>query len=324
MPRRPRVFVEGAVHHVYNRFARGEAVFAGEGEAGRYVRLLREVKERDGFSLLAWCLLSNHYHLVVRGGPVSLSRSMRSLQGRFSQAFNIRHQRTGPVWQSRFHARPVVEEGYLRRLILYVHANPVRAGLAEDPATYRWCGHADLIGRRRGTLVDVDDALEVFGPTRRRARRQYVSSLEAELAGAERELPVLTPPPSSGDRELARRRDVARVDEQGVSTGPERPTVDADGFVATCAGILGVEVGDLGSRRRSPELVRARELIATLGLQRWRQRAKELARPLGFHPDSVSRLASRGSRRAVDDPTFRRDLDALDRRMIELGEETQR
>ena len=104
MPRMPRRFEEGRVYHVYNRFSRGEPIFEETVEVGRFLDLLSEVKQTDGFALLAFCILPTHYHIAFRQGPVSLSRTMRSLQGRFSQSFNIRHRRTGPVWQSRFKA----------------------------------------------------------------------------------------------------------------------------------------------------------------------------------------------------------------------------
>ena len=179
MPRLPRVLVEGGIHHVYNRFARGEAVFEGEWEVRRFLDLTGEVKERDGFVILAWSVLSNHFHLAVRMGPVPLSRSMRSIQGRFSQAFNIRRGRTGPVWQSRYQARLVDDSDYLWSLIVYIHMNPVRAGLVEDPMDYPLCGHREIVGRKESTLVDVDDVLLVFGETRRSARHQYVKAMEA-------------------------------------------------------------------------------------------------------------------------------------------------
>ena len=76
MPRCPRLFVEGGLYHVYNRFARGENVFADPEEAIEFVELLREVKQRDGLTVCAWALLSNHYHVALRTSVVPLSRPM--------------------------------------------------------------------------------------------------------------------------------------------------------------------------------------------------------------------------------------------------------
>jgi hypothetical protein len=85
LTRPARVFVEGGIYHVYNRLGRGERVFAAEHEAEEFTRILKEVAERDDLTVMAWCLLSNHYHLAVRSGEVSLGRSLRSLRRRWVQ-----------------------------------------------------------------------------------------------------------------------------------------------------------------------------------------------------------------------------------------------
>jgi REP element-mobilizing transposase RayT len=104
VPRRPRILIEGGLYHVYNRFARGECVFEDPEEAAAFVDLLREVKRRDGLTILAWALLSNHYHIALRTSAIPLSRSMKHLQGTYSRGFNRRWRRTGPLWQSRYQA----------------------------------------------------------------------------------------------------------------------------------------------------------------------------------------------------------------------------
>jgi len=76
MPRRPRVFVEGGIYHVYSRFARGAELFSDQGEASEFIEILRKVAARDELRFFAWTQMSNHYHLALRAGPVSLSRTM--------------------------------------------------------------------------------------------------------------------------------------------------------------------------------------------------------------------------------------------------------
>jgi putative transposase len=101
VPRSLRVFVEGGLYHVYNRFARGESVFSDREEAIEFVELLREVKRRDGLTVFAWALLSNHYHIALRTSAIPLSRTMQYVQGTYSRRFNRRWRRTGPLWQHR-------------------------------------------------------------------------------------------------------------------------------------------------------------------------------------------------------------------------------
>jgi REP element-mobilizing transposase RayT len=163
--------VEGGLYHVYNRFARGEGVFADPEEAVEFAELLREVKVRDGLMVYAWALLSNHFHLTVRTSAVPLSRSMQRLQGGYAKRFNRRWGRTGPLWQSRYQARYIDSQAYFERVVLYIHLNPVRAGLVDDPAAQVFCGHRELETRIRDPLIDVDHALISFGGTLKEGRK---------------------------------------------------------------------------------------------------------------------------------------------------------
>lgn len=118
MPRRLRVFVEGGLYHVYNRFARGEGVLADPEEAIEFAELLREVKRRDGLTVFAWALLPNHYHIALRTSAIPLSRTMQYLQGIYSLRFNRRWRRTGPLWQSRYQARIIDDQESYDRVMV--------------------------------------------------------------------------------------------------------------------------------------------------------------------------------------------------------------
>jgi REP element-mobilizing transposase RayT len=305
--------IEGGLYHVYNRFARGEEVFADPGEAIGFIDRLHETKARDGFSVLAWALMSNHFHLALRTSAVPLSRTMHTLQNGFSRNFNRRWRRTGPLWQSRYKAKLIQDQGYLVRIITYIHLNPVRAGLAEQPAGYVFSGHRELMGEIRPPLCDVDEALMVFGETAKVARRSYVSDLkqamkEDGLGDKVDELPWW-----KRDRQLEVDPDLPYVDVLGRSTGLERQSLRAEQFITLACECLRVDPEDVASRRQDSATGRLRRLIASCGVERWDQRAGHLAAILKKHPVVVSRWVSEAGRIRLEDADFAAELESLDR-----------
>jgi len=182
MGRRPRNLVPGGIYHVYNRVSRGQHVFRKDEEADRLEDLFSTTKKRDDFQILAWCVMSNHYHLALRMGEVSLSRSMRTIHHRFSQSYNGRHRVFGPFWQGRYRAKFVDDDEYLRQLIAYIHLNPVTAGVLKDASKYRWCGHREVLGRAVGRrLVDIEETMLAFHPRRKNALAGYRSAMSMTL-----------------------------------------------------------------------------------------------------------------------------------------------
>ena len=324
MPRRPRVFVEGALYHVYNRFARGEGVFGDPEEGIDFVERLREVKTRDGFVVFAWTLLTNHYHIALRASAVPVSRTMQFLQCGFSRDFNRRWGRTGPWWQSRYKAKLIDEPEYLSRVIHYIHLNPVRAGLTEDPSEYTFSGHRELMGKIRKPLCDVDEALLCFGRIVKSARRAYASGMKQAMKdeGLVEEVGKL--PWWGRDRELDLEDGRPYVDVLGRSTGLERPRLEAEEFVALAIGLLGVEVSQLSSRRQDSSTGKLRRMITSCGLERWGQRATMLAKVLNKHPVVVSRWVSEGSRLREADQGFSSAVEALDKALSAKALELRR
>jgi len=313
MPRRPRVFVEGLTYHVYNRVGRGEAPFKLQEEAERFWGLLCEVKRRDGLTVLAWCIMPNHYHVAVRTGSVPLWRSIRFLQHAFTQGFNRRCKVMGPLWQARYKARPVRETKDLVRVIAYIHLNPVAAKMVADPGKYRWSGHGELLRRVARPLLDADLVYGLFGGTRRQALRAYLGLVSQErsepwLGGRLERLPWWGAEP---DEEESGRG----IDALGARAGLERRRLPAVEFLARVEPLLRVGIVELAGAQRGAAVLEARELVAGVAVERWGVGVKELAGALGKSRDGVSQWVRRAARRRSEEPAFARRLNELDRKL---------
>ncbi len=173
MPRRVRVFVAGNIYHIYCRVARGEFIFDEPGEVDRWIQLVAYVARLFDLRILAWCLLSNHYHMVVQTGSLPLFGAMARLQGRYSKGYNRDRRFNGRVWQSRYKARLVLDAEYLWHVIAYVHLNPVSARMVDDPLHHPASGHAELLGLRAPALCDVGAALLCYDAEPRITRKLY-------------------------------------------------------------------------------------------------------------------------------------------------------
>ena len=307
--------IEGGLYHVYNRFARGEEVFADPEEGVEFVDLLRSLKQRDELQVFAWALLSNHYHLAVRTSVVPLSRTMRTLQGGFARAFNRRWGRSGPLWQSRYQTRLVDSQRYLEQLIFYIHLNPVRAGLVDDPEKHVFSGHREMLGKVSDPLLDVDEALSAFGKTAKAARRAYLRRLNAALTAEERSEVSERLPWWKPERELNPAEGRAYVDVLGRSTGLERRPLEAEEFIELACKALGVTSHSLTGPHKDRKTTRLRQLVATVGIERWGQRAGKIGEVLVRHPDVVSRWARAGAEKKTTDPEFAEAIDELDARV---------
>lgn len=148
-------FVQGHYYHVYNRGADRGAIFY---TPDNYLFLLRRVKEyaaRIEISVIAYCLMPNHYHFLLRqNGPHPVSAFVQAVFNSYTKAFNKMFGRSGTLFEGPFRAIPVEQDGYLIHLCRYIHRNPVEAGLVEHPAQWPFSNYREWVGERNGTLVD--------------------------------------------------------------------------------------------------------------------------------------------------------------------------
>lgn len=187
MARPLRIEFAGAVYHITSRGNAGDNIFTSKKDRRLFLSLLEEVKEKYNWFFHAYCLMPNHYHLLIETPDGNLSIGMRHLNGVYTQNFNKRHQRTGHIFQGRFKAILVQKESYLLELCRYVALNPVRAGLVPHPERWEWGSYLATIGTaEKPKFLSSDWILAQFGPDLATARRSYK---EFVLAGIRRESP---------------------------------------------------------------------------------------------------------------------------------------
>ncbi len=146
MARPLRIEFAGALYHLTARGDRREAIYEDDADRQSFLDVLAEVVERYNWVCHAFCLMTNHYHLVVETVEGNLSHGMRHLSGVYTQASNRRHGRTGHLFQGRFKGILVDRDAYLLELSRYVVLNPVRAGMVDEPGQWPWSSYRAMIG----------------------------------------------------------------------------------------------------------------------------------------------------------------------------------
>ena len=158
MPRCARVKSESGFYHVIAKGSGGQNLFEGVYDYRAFLELLAKACEKGGVNVIAYCLMSNHVHLLLEDAEGRLGEVMKSVLTGYAQRFNKLGDRVGHVFQQRFKSQPIEDEGYLLRAIRYIHNNPAKAGIcaARD---YPWSSYHEYVGVP--VLVDTTLALEL-------------------------------------------------------------------------------------------------------------------------------------------------------------------
>lgn len=174
MARPLRLDFPGALHHVTARGNARQDIFFTAGDRQHFLDNLGQVCDRLGWICYAYCLLGNHYHLLIETPNGGLSRGMRQVNGVYTQYVNRAHDRVGHLFQGRYSSVLVDKDSHLLELCRYIVLNPVRAGLVETPGEYPWLSYRATAGEVRGAgWLDSNTVLIMFGGVRRTARARY-------------------------------------------------------------------------------------------------------------------------------------------------------
>jgi putative transposase len=316
MPRQPRLDAPGALHHVMGRGIERTNIFRIDRDREDFLNRLANQCMEGSLIVYAWCLLSNYFHLLVRTGRQPIFRSMKKLLTGYAVNFNLRHKRTGHLFQNRYKSIICEDDPYLLELTRYIHLNPMRAGMVgelEGLNNYRWAGHSAIMGRVEREWQDIETVLGYFGSGREAVKKYEQFVREGVSQGRKPELvggglirsvggwsQVLSlkrrgVKVASDERILGSERFVERLlseaEEREKETlrlsrkAPDLPTV-ARGIVKE----EGIEESELRSGMRERRVVKGRRIFCQLAVRKMGYPGAEVARFLGVTTSAVNRL----------------------------------
>lgn len=178
MARKARLHLAGGVYHVMVRGNGGQDIFFEKGDRSHFYLLLQQGLERYGHRIHGFCCMPNHIHLVMQVQNIPLSQIMQNLSFRYTRWINTQQARRGHLFQGRYKAILVDADQYLLQLIRYIHLNPVRAGLVNDPVAYAWSSHRAYVGREELPWLSRDWVLSYFAKRATTARHRYAAFVQ--------------------------------------------------------------------------------------------------------------------------------------------------
>jgi putative transposase len=184
MTRPLRIEYPGAVYHITSRGNDKNSIFKEDQDREDFLNILGHVTKRYNWICHAYCLMTNHYHLLIETPDGNLSIGMRQLNGMYTQMFNRRNNRTGHLFQGRFKGILIQKDSHLLEVCRYVVLNPVRAGMVERPEQWRWSSYQATAGKERPSpCLTTDWILGQFSDERSSAEKKYRQFVSEGVGG---------------------------------------------------------------------------------------------------------------------------------------------
>jgi REP element-mobilizing transposase RayT len=321
MPRKARIDAPGAVHHIIIRGIERRQIFRDDVDRTRFLERFGQGLSDSQTACLAWALIPNHAHFLLRTGRHAIADLMRRVLTGYAVVFNRRYRRHGHLFQNRYKSILCQEDPYLKELVRYIHLNPLRAGLVKDMADLKrfpWSGHSALMGTIPRPWQGCDEVLALFGRTVSAARKHYREFVAQGIGqGRREELTGGGLRRSAGGWQAihqARKRGqhikgderilgdsdfVAYVLEAAREGLEDRTHMAAAGMgfedaVQQVAGMLGMTAGEVVQSGKQRTTVRARRLLCHFCVQHLGMSTVDLAQRLGIGQPAASRAARMG------------------------------
>ena len=173
MGRQLRILIPGAVYHVTSRGNERKNIFRDDMDRNMLLKTIGEVKNRYDFKILAFVLMNNHYHFVLKTEKPNLPVIMQHLNTSYGIYFNRKYRRNGHLFQSRYHSVLVEYGPNIKEVVRYVHLNPIRVNAVETLPNYEWSSHAQYSGIRKNGIADPEHVLKYFSDSSKEAIFEY-------------------------------------------------------------------------------------------------------------------------------------------------------
>jgi putative transposase len=320
MPRAARLDIQGLLQHVIVRGIEKRDIFLDEEDKEAFLLRFGKLLMEMDMDCFAWALLSNHAHFLLRPQGTTLAHFMRRLLTGHAVHFNLRHRRSGHLFQNRYKSIVCQADPYLLELVRYIHLNPWRAGYVREVKEldrYKWSGHAVLLGYRELPGQNTEEVLAYFGKRLKSARRDYRAFVvegisqgkRNELVGGglkrSRKLAGSEGMEAYDDRVLGNGEFVEQLrKEKELSVHFPAPIPLRD-LVEKIAGIFGIGSEDLKKKNRSSKFSDARGVISYLAVGQIGYNGTEVARLLNLSRSGVSIAARRGEDLVRKNPSLK-------------------
>lgn len=326
MPRQSRIDAPGLLHHVIARGLERRAIFYGKPDYEDFLLRIETSLAKSPNQILAWALMPNHFHLLVRSGAGGLSRFMRRLMSGYAVSFNRRHRRSGYLFQNRYKSIVCEEEPYFQELVRYIHLNPLRAKLVNTVGElndFPYAGHSALMGSISRPWQNTGEVLGVFG-----SKERYASFvIEGQSQGRRRDLVGGGLIRSLGGAEAvlrSRREEDRQAYDSRVLGGGEfvesvmkhaenvfdkkfvfnQKGIDLRSVTRQIASAVGVKEKDLFSRGRKDLVSKAKAALIYMGVEYFSKTNKEMAALTRMSLAAASKARERGGDFVQQNPSL--------------------
>ena len=161
MPRKPREKSNSGIYHIMLRGINQQSIFEDTEDYSKFIEFLEKYKPICQYKVFAYCLMSNHIHLLLKIENIDLDLTMKRLAGSYAHWYNWKYYRVGHLFQDRFKSEPVEDDAYFLTVLRYIHQNPIKAGLVEQLEAYSFCSYFDYFCEE-SNIVDMDFAFSML------------------------------------------------------------------------------------------------------------------------------------------------------------------